>query len=236
MPFLPGHSRSKVTKKSGGARKFNRPWWDDEVRAAVKERRRLHDKWKHDGGKDALLQHRDQRRRITEMVIKKRRGCWEELLATLSDDFQNNVGLFHANLPAIMGRKQAAVTIDKVTDERGATVSDEASKRAAVAAFYGKLAQKVEVSPVLTSPTTLPKEGGGSEEVTTRYDDDFYTRTTNRVKAIRRLNRHCRWTSRKTAVPFRRVRSKRCWRISSSRRRVVTASRPTSTSSAGRVC
>jgi len=107
-----------------------KPWWDQELRDAIKDRRWLHDMWaatKESRLWDLYLQ---QRKHCKTLATRKQRRLRDGRLDTLQQYFRSSQHLFWRQLKELVGgsaRKNAKQRVAAAKDSAGQVVTDNSA-------------------------------------------------------------------------------------------------------------
>ena len=179
----------KVTRKRRAKRGFRHAWFDDEVRAAVKAKQSAFAAKELSGSESDQVEYIKLREACNELVRRKKKTSWADLLAKLSDEFKHHPRLFFSTLGQVAGVKAGADAIGPVRDADGSLQVEEDDKRDAMASFYEKLGKAVKVS----SPLTEDQRTNGAA-FQTRFDDDFRKEVDQKVVGLLKNTKNVRRT------------------------------------------
>ena len=179
----------KVTRTRRAKRGFRHAWFDDEVRAAVKAKQSAFAAKELSGSESDQVEYIKLREACNELVRRKKKTSWADLLAKLSDEFTHHPRLFFSTLGQVAGVKAGADAIGPVRDADGSLQVEEDDKRDAMASFYEKLGKAVKVS----SPLTEDQRTNGAA-FQTRFDDDFRKEVDQKVVGLLKNTKNVRGT------------------------------------------
>ncbi len=81
----PSNRSAKVSRG-----KFRRSWYDDEVKAAVAERRAAHSVFLQASTEETGREFRRMRNRCKRLIAGKKKEDWEKLMQQIQDAYKSN--------------------------------------------------------------------------------------------------------------------------------------------------
>lgn len=169
---------SKVCKKKKVGRKFQKAWYDDEVKDAIRKRRRKYEVFRSTGDRSSLAEYWVAKKAVKQMVETKKKACWDDLVSKLTDEFDDHSRLFWTTLQQLggsSGGSAASQFCGPIRGPDGELVFDDAAKRETIAAFWERVGNPPKVSKAVGGDQgiELPQMEGDPITIHSRFDDVF---------------------------------------------------------------
>lgn len=126
------------------SKKFSRPWYDKEVKAAIDQRRDAFKIFKASTSRQNWNKYSELRRAARDLVRQKQRKDWEKLMESLGADLSQNPKRMWSKVKRVIraGKSNTGSTAVKKTD--GSLAISEVDRREAWADYMHKLGQPLQ--------------------------------------------------------------------------------------------
>ena len=115
-------------------------WWDEEIKQAIRVRRESHAKYAAGKTDAGWKEYVESRKRVKELVVKKKKGLWEEVVQKTNEDFEGGMKQMWVGIQGIVGKKRGGDTeITTLRSAEGKMVSSSKGKREVLVEHYRKL-------------------------------------------------------------------------------------------------
>ena len=151
-------------------KRFMRPWFDEEVKAAIRERRKIHREYRQAPSDELWERYLKERSAVRKLVRDKKAADWERLLKSLTTAHRSNLkncwsilsrinsNAKHSELAPVMKSDGSLATSEEERLEAWAEYQEKLGSRLEDPAFDQRFATEVEakVSELARLSPTLP--------------------------------------------------------------------------------
>lgn len=141
---------NKALENSVGSKtitkKFSRPWYDAEVKAAIQTRRDAFKVFKSSNTRQHWNKYSHLRRAARRLVRQKQKKEWEKLIQKIGDDRSKNPKRMWSNVKRVIGAGKSKTGSAAVQKADGSLAVSEVDRREAWADYMSKLGQPLQDS------------------------------------------------------------------------------------------